>query len=83
MGFVLMTADEAVRLRGKKVKVLVCTDEAAINEFCATEFEDCTDVIREAERIHYLFSDYVELLQVRSFQNPKRIVTTILFPPKA
>lgn len=81
MGFVLMTADEAVRLRGKNVKVLVCTDEEAINDFYSTQFENCVDVIRDAERIHYLFSDFVELLQVRSFQNPKQIVTTILFPP--
>lgn len=79
--FIVMTADEAVRLRGGDTKVLVCTDEKPVNEFNMKRFAECEDLIKEGEQIQYMLSDFIEQLKVRSIRSPKYGTTTILFPP--
>lgn len=79
-GFVLMTADEAVRLRGGDTKVLVCTDKQSIAAFEMKQFAECETLIRDGQKIQYLFDEFMEQLKVLSFQSPK-FTTTILLPP--
>jgi hypothetical protein len=78
--FIVMTADEAVKLRGGDTKVLVCTDEEPVNAFSTIKFAECEELIKDGEQIQYLLNDFIEQLRVRSLC-PRNITTTILLPP--
>lgn len=79
--FIYITADKAVKLRGKEAKVLICTDEKAINEFRITRFSECEDLISEGKEIWYLIDDFMEMLHVVTPQKTKKTATTILLSP--
>lgn len=83
MIYVEMTAEEAVKLRGRDTKVLVSIADAknGPSEFKTRKFADCENIIRNGDEIQHILDDFVESLRVSAIKNPRKMSAIILLPP--
>lgn len=86
MYYVQMTAEEAMKLRGKNVKVLVaiCDEDTPVSDFSKRRFEDCEDIIRSGKRIQHEIDEFIDQIRVMGTVpvKPHKRTALILLPPE-
>lgn len=87
MLYIEMTAEEAMKLRGKNTKVLVsvCDTATPVSDFRRREFGECESILRNGEKIRHEVDDFMDQLRVvGSYQSvkPHKNIAVILLPPE-